>query len=147
MAVLLKRHKSMISREVRRNHGLRGYRPKQAQRLARPAARPEPSRGLHPGLGRRLRTCCARTGVWSRSAAGCRRSRACRSAMNGSTSMSMRTSAVVASSIFTCVAGSCAGNATGVMTAGGKSGAGSRSTSGRGSLRNASASATGRPTP
>jgi hypothetical protein len=30
----LKRHKSTISREVRRNRGLRGYRPKQAQHLA-----------------------------------------------------------------------------------------------------------------
>ena len=27
-------HKSTISREIRRNRGLRGYRPKQAQRLA-----------------------------------------------------------------------------------------------------------------
>ena len=35
IATLLKRHKSTISREVRRNCGLRGYRPKQAQRLAR----------------------------------------------------------------------------------------------------------------
>jgi IS30 family transposase len=34
IAVVLKRHKSTISREVRRNRGLRGYRPKQAQRLA-----------------------------------------------------------------------------------------------------------------
>ena len=34
VAVVLKRHKSTISREVRRNRGLRGYRPKQAQRLA-----------------------------------------------------------------------------------------------------------------
>ena len=33
IAVVLKRHKSTISREVRRNRGLRGYRPKQAQRL------------------------------------------------------------------------------------------------------------------
>ena len=31
---VLKRHKSTISREFRRNRGLRGYRPKQAQRLA-----------------------------------------------------------------------------------------------------------------
>ena len=30
IAVVLKRHKSTISREVRRNRGLRGYRPKQA---------------------------------------------------------------------------------------------------------------------
>ena len=30
IAVVLKRHKSTISREVRRNCGLHGYRPKQA---------------------------------------------------------------------------------------------------------------------
>ena len=34
IATVLKRHKSTISREFRRNRGLRGYRPKQAQRLA-----------------------------------------------------------------------------------------------------------------
>ena len=34
IAVVLKRHKSTISREVGRNRGLRGYRPKQAQHLA-----------------------------------------------------------------------------------------------------------------
>ena len=34
IAVVLKRHKSTISREVRRNRGLHGYRPKQAQHLA-----------------------------------------------------------------------------------------------------------------
>lgn len=33
IAMLLKRHKSTISREIRRNTGLRGYRPQQAQRL------------------------------------------------------------------------------------------------------------------
>jgi len=34
ISVVLKRHKSTISREVRRNRGFRGYRPKQAQHLA-----------------------------------------------------------------------------------------------------------------
>jgi len=34
IATVLKQDKSTISREVRRNCGLRGYRPKQAQRLA-----------------------------------------------------------------------------------------------------------------
>lgn len=34
IANILNRHKSTISREINRNHGLRGYRPKQAQRLA-----------------------------------------------------------------------------------------------------------------
>jgi len=33
IALILDRHKSTVSREVRRNTGLRGYRPKQAQRL------------------------------------------------------------------------------------------------------------------
>ena len=33
IAMILKRHKSTISREIRRNSGLRGYRPQQAQRL------------------------------------------------------------------------------------------------------------------
>lgn len=34
IAQLLERHKSTISRELRRNKGLRGYRPSQAQRIA-----------------------------------------------------------------------------------------------------------------
>ena len=34
IAKMLDRHKSTISRELRRNRGLRGYRPKQAHRLA-----------------------------------------------------------------------------------------------------------------
>lgn len=34
IAMLLNRHKSTISRELSRNHGQRGYRPKQAQSLA-----------------------------------------------------------------------------------------------------------------
>jgi len=34
IAMILSRHKSTISREIRRNTGLRGYRPQQAQRLA-----------------------------------------------------------------------------------------------------------------
>lgn len=34
IAMILNRHKSTVSREIRRNTGLRGYRPQQAQRLA-----------------------------------------------------------------------------------------------------------------
>ena len=45
IATVLKRHKSTISHEVGRNHGLRGYRSKQAQRLAlvRREARAKPT--------------------------------------------------------------------------------------------------------
>ena len=42
IATVLNRDKSTISREVGRNRGLRGYRPKQAQRLALAPARPGP---------------------------------------------------------------------------------------------------------
>ena len=35
IATVLKRHKPTISREVSRNRGLGGYRPKQAHRLAK----------------------------------------------------------------------------------------------------------------
>ncbi|RCX21959.1 IS30 family transposase [Thioalbus denitrificans] len=47
IAALLQRHKSTISRELRRNRGLRGYRPQQAQRLAleRRAAKVTPRLG------------------------------------------------------------------------------------------------------
>jgi IS30 family transposase len=50
IAVVLKRHKSTISREVRRNRGLRGYRPKQAQHLARREAKAKPR--IAPGTPR-----------------------------------------------------------------------------------------------
>ena len=78
IASVLKRDKSTISREVGRNRGLRGYRPKQAQRLTdnrREAKRS--GRGLPAEPGSGSRACCARTGVRSRSAAGCRGSRGC----------------------------------------------------------------------
>lgn len=39
IAMLLNRHPSTISRELRRNHGQRGYRPRQAQELAKARAR------------------------------------------------------------------------------------------------------------
>ena len=44
IAMILDRHKSTISREIRRNTGLKGYRPKQAQRLteARRAEKAQP---------------------------------------------------------------------------------------------------------
>ena len=44
IATVLKRHKSTISREVRCNCGLRGYRPKQVQRLALPLRSSSPRR-------------------------------------------------------------------------------------------------------
>ena len=54
IAVVLNRDKSTISREVRRNRGLRGYRPKQAQRpaLARREAKAKPR--IAPGTWERV---------------------------------------------------------------------------------------------
>ena len=54
IAVVLKRHKSTISREVRRNRGLRGYRPKQAQHraLARRETKAKPR--IAPGTWERV---------------------------------------------------------------------------------------------
>ncbi|HIL88462.1 MAG TPA: IS30 family transposase, partial [Deltaproteobacteria bacterium] len=54
IATVLKRHKSTISREFRRNRGLRGYRPKQAQRpaLARREAKAKPR--IAPGTWERV---------------------------------------------------------------------------------------------
>ena len=147
IATVLKRHKSTISREVGRNRGLRSYRPKQAQHLALARREAKARPRIAPGTWERVESLLARGGVRSRSAAGCRSSRDCMSVTNGSTRMSMRTSAVAVISMPTCVARKGAGNATGAMSAGAKSGAGFRLTSGRRSSRNAPAPATGRPTP
>jgi hypothetical protein len=124
IATVLKRDKSTISREVRRNCGLRGYAPSRRSVWLWPTARPRLSRGLRPALGSGLRACRARSGVRSRSAAGCRGSRDCMSVTNGSTSLFMQTSARAATFIPTGVARSGAGSTTGVMTAGPDQGSG-----------------------
>jgi len=70
IAVVLKRDKSTLSREVRRNPVFAATVPNRRSVWLWPAARPGPSRGLTPELGNGLRVCCARTGVRSKSAAG-----------------------------------------------------------------------------
>ena len=52
IAVVLKRDKSTISREVRRKPSLRGYRPKQAQHLG--MGWESAARGLESGANQRL---------------------------------------------------------------------------------------------
>ena len=52
IAVVLKRHKSTISRKVERNRGLRGYRPKQAQHLALPRREAKAKPRIAPGTPR-----------------------------------------------------------------------------------------------
>ena len=144
IAVVLKRDKSTISREVGRNRGLAATARSRRSTWPWPVARPRPSQGLPPALGSGLRACCARSGVRSKSAACCRGSMDYMSVTNGSTRMFMQTSARAATFIPTCVARSSAGSATGAMIAGARSGVGLQSTSGRGLLRNAPASETGR---
>lgn len=48
IAELLGVHKSTISRELRRNHGLRGYRPKQAHEFARQRQQDKPRSRIPP---------------------------------------------------------------------------------------------------
>ena len=59
IAMILERHKSTINREITRNSGLRGYRPKQAQRLAEERryskARPRISRAAWSDVRKLLR--------------------------------------------------------------------------------------------
>ena len=147
IAVVLKRDKSTISREVRRNRGLRGYRPKQAQHLALARREAKAKPRITPGTWEWVESLLREE--WSPEQ------------VSGWLSMEqglhvshewiyqyvLRISAVVVISMPTCVARSGAGNATGVMTAGAKSGVGFRSTSGWRSSRNAPAPETGRPTP
>ena len=54
IATVLKRHKSTISREFRRNRGLRGYRPKQAQRLALARREAKAKPRIAPGTWERV---------------------------------------------------------------------------------------------
>ena len=146
IAVVLKRHKSTISREVRRNRGLRGYRPKQAQHraLARREAKAKPR--IAPGTWEWVESLLREE--WSpEQVSGWLSMEQGLHVSHEWTSMSMRTSAVAVISMPTCVARKSAGNATGAMTAGAKSGAGFRLTSGRRSSRRAPAPETGRPTP
>ena len=93
VATVLKRHKSTISRELRRNCGFRGYRLKQAQRLALARREAKAKPRIAPETWEQVEACCARSGVRSKSASGCRGSRECLSVTNGSTRMFMRTSA------------------------------------------------------
>jgi len=48
IAALLEVHKTTISRELKRNHGQRGYRPNQAHQLAQQRRREKPRRRIEP---------------------------------------------------------------------------------------------------
>ena len=147
VAVVLKRHKSTISREVRRNRGLRGYRPKQTQHLAlarrEAKAKPRIAPGTWEWVESLLREEWSPEQVrgWLSMEQGLHISHEwiyqyvyADKRRGGDLHAHLRCQKR-------------AGNATGVMTAGAKSGAGFRLTSGRRSSRNAPAPETGRPTP
>ena len=146
----LGRSRSTVSRELKRNSGLRGYRPKQAQRLAdaRHAARP---RGVRLTEDVKSQVIGKLRGDWSpeqisgthedaRAAHGCR--------TRPSTGWSGATSALAATRTPTCgIARRSGGSATGSTTSGAGSQAGWTSPSVRRSSRRAPGSATGRGTP
>ena len=67
-------HKSTVSRELRRNRGGRGYRPKQARKaLLSSVGRARRKRDWRWMTGTGLKPCCAMTGARSRLASGWRR--------------------------------------------------------------------------
>ena len=147
IVALLKRHKSTISRELRRNRGLRGYRPGQAQRLALARREAKAKPRIAPGAWERVESLLCeewspeQVSGWLSGEQGLHVSHEwihqhvyADKRQGGDLHTHLR----------------CRKRRRkrqGAMTAGAKSGAGSRSTSGRGLLRNAPASATGRSTP
>ena len=57
IANLLNRHKSTISRELSRNHGLRGYRPKQAHQMAQDRQQDKAQPRIPQSVWHRVRQC------------------------------------------------------------------------------------------
>jgi IS30 family transposase len=85
---VLKRDKSTISREVRRNRGLRGYRPKQAQHLALARREAKAKPRIAPGTWEWIESLLREEWSPEQVSGCCRWSRDCMSVTNGSTSMS-----------------------------------------------------------
>ena len=147
IAVVLKRHKSTISREVGRNRGLRGYRPKQAQHLALTRREAKAKPRIAPGTWEWVESLLREEWSPEQVSGWLSIEQGLHVSHEWIYQYVYATSAVAVISMPTCVARKSAGNATGAMTAGAKSGAGFRLTSGRRSSRNAPAPETGRPTP
>ena len=101
IAEVMNRHRSTISRELRRNRGQRGYRPKQAHELP-----------MKPGL--LSMSGSVSCGALNRSAADLKSAACPRSATRASTAASMPTSVVAARSTAPCVVRKREENATGV---------------------------------
>lgn len=51
IARLIRVDKSTLSRELKRNHGLRGYRPKQAHQLAQQRRENKVAKRINPEMG------------------------------------------------------------------------------------------------
>lgn len=104
IAGLLERDKGTISRELRRNHGLKGYRPKQAHQLVlvRRRAKTHPPPASVQKTGGVSRHPSARPRVRSRWPIGLNRSKRYPSVMSESTSISMRTSVQAVTSTAIC---------------------------------------------
>ena len=118
-AVPVERHG--VSGPVRHHRGLRGYRPKQAQHLALARREAKAKPRIASGTWEWVESLLCEE--WSpEQVSGWLSMEQGLHVSHERTSMSMRTSAVAVISMPTCVARSGAGNATGVMTAGAKSG-------------------------
>ena len=138
-------HKSTLSRELRRNSGLRSYRPTQSRTYwvgkqahkkhwSDTLKRSADASLLKPGLWRKKN--CAWIGALNRFQDGSKGTLMRKSAPNGSTITSMPTKAVVATCTNTCVARKSAVNVMAVVIDAGKSPIRSVSSNAPQSLRN-----------
>lgn len=111
MADLIGVHKSTISRELRRNSGQRGYRPRQAHLLAQQRHQEKPRGLIQPETWQRIETQSDLIGVPNRSPTGCNEPAVPKSVMNGSTNTFWQTKKSAATCTSTYAAKSNARNA------------------------------------
>jgi IS30 family transposase len=124
IAVVLKRHKSTISREVRRNRGLRGYRPKQAQHLALARCEAKAKPRIAPGTWEWVESLLREEWSPEQVSRLASEEQGLHVSHEWIYSMFMQTSARAATFIPTGVARSGAGSTTGAMSAGPDQGSG-----------------------
>ena len=116
-AMILSRTTSTISREIRRNTGLCGYRPKQAQCLAMERRQSRAQTRIHTATWSQVEKRLKQDWSPMKSAFGAMKHAVFLSVMNGSTSTSSRTKPMAAICSVTCVVRNNAVNAMAAIAA------------------------------